>query len=209
MVKKPPPSLEVKKDLILHTYDSFLITQTRLFVQACSNKQSDSAEINRRRELLLLDDLTGFAIAARTLVELTGLKSFANRCMIPMVYLDRMEEPYQVMKLKDKTIGFHTLMNRLIHASIIEHFHNMLDFVLFIDRPENEIRDKIFWNRILKKNYSHKPMEQLLFVSTDDVNPVFFSIDDMIQQSIAVADKIVDVCDSHKIFLELDMRGAN
>jgi hypothetical protein len=52
-------------------------------------------------------------------------------------------------------------------------------------------------------------MEQLLFVSTDDVNPVFFSISDMIQQSIVVADKIVAVCNSNKIFLELDMRGAD
>jgi hypothetical protein len=91
MAKRNAPSLDHKKDLILHTYDSFLIAQTRLFVQACSNTESDSAEINRRRELLLLDDLTSFAIAARRLVELTGLKSFANRCMIPMVYLDRNE----------------------------------------------------------------------------------------------------------------------
>jgi hypothetical protein len=148
MAKRILPSLEYKKDLILHTYDSFLIVQTRLFVQGCSNKESDSAEINRRRELLLLDDLTSFAIAARRLVELTGLKAFANRCMIPMVYLDRNEEPYQVMKFKDKAVGFHTLMNRLIHASIIEHIHNMLDFVLFIDRPEQEIREKILWDRI-------------------------------------------------------------
>jgi hypothetical protein len=170
MTKKSPPSLESKKDLILHTYDSFLISQTRLFVQACSNKESDSVEINRRRELLLLDDLTSFAIAARRLVELTGLKSFANRCLIPMVYLDRMEEPYQVMKLKDKTIGFHTVMNRLIHASIIEHIHTMLDFVLFIDRPAQEVREKIFWNRIAKRNDEHGPMEQLLFISTDDVS---------------------------------------
>jgi hypothetical protein len=34
-------------------------------------------------------------------------------------------------------------MNRLIHASIIEHIHNMLDFVLFIERPEKEIQEKI------------------------------------------------------------------
>jgi hypothetical protein len=209
MAKKNPPSLVHKKDLIFHTYDLFPIAQTRLFVQACSNKESDSAEINRRRELLLLDDLTGFAIASRRLVELIGLKSFANRCKIPMVYLDRNEEPYQVMKFKDVTIGFDTLMNRLIHASIIEHIHNMLDFVLFVEQPKKEIREKIFWNRILKKNYTHEPMEQLLFVSTDDVNPVFFSIGDMVQQSIVVADKIVDVCNSNKIFLELDMRGAD
>jgi hypothetical protein len=102
MAKKAAPSLESRKDLILHTYDLFLISQTRLFVQARSNEGSDSNEINRRRELLLLDDLTGFAIAARRLVELTGLKSFANRCLVPMVYLDQAEEPYQVMKLDNK-----------------------------------------------------------------------------------------------------------
>lgn len=208
MAKKTPHSLENKKDLILHTYDSFLITQTRLFVQAGSNRQSDSTEINRRRELLLLDDLTGFAIAARRLVELTGLKSFANRCMVPMVFLDQTEEPYQVMKL-DKKIGFHTLMNRLIHASMIEHIHNMLDFVLFVTRPNKEVRDKILWNRILKRNHDHRPMEQLLFVASDEVTPVFFSLNDMIQQSVVVSDKIVDVCNDRKMFLELDMRGAD
>jgi hypothetical protein len=52
-------------------------------------------------------------------------------------------------------------------------------------------------------------MEQLLFVSSDEVNPVFFSLDDMIQQSIPVSEKIVDVCNGSKIFLELDMRGAD
>ena len=102
MAKKTPPSLRGKKDLIRHTYDSFLVAQTRLFVQSCSNREAESAEINRRRELLLLDDLTGFAIAARRLVELTGLKSFANRCMVPIVDLDQREEPYKVMKLEAK-----------------------------------------------------------------------------------------------------------
>lgn len=204
-----PPNLSVKKDLILHTYDSFLVTQTRLFVQACSNKQSASSEINRRRELLLLDDLIGFAISSRRLVELTGLKSFANRCTIQMAFLDRTEEPYQVMKFKDKTIGFHTLMNRLIHASIIEHIHNILDLALFIERPSREIRERIFWNRIGKGNIDHKPMEQLLFVSTENMNPVFISLEDMITQSMSVADKVVEVCSNSKIYLEMDMRGAD
>jgi hypothetical protein len=205
--KRPPPSLAGRKDLILHTYDSFLIAQTRLFVQAGANRESDSDEINRRRELLLLDDLTSFAIATRRLVELTGLKSFANRRMIPMVYLDQTEEPYQVAKLKDK-VGFHTLMNRLIHASVIEHFDDMLKFVLYVTRPTKAVREKLFQNLMLNKNYERRPIEQLLFVSSDEINPVFFSIDDMIQQSIIVADKIVEVCSSSQIFLELNLRGA-
>jgi hypothetical protein len=208
MAGKTPPSLEHKKDLILHTYDSFLVAQTRLFVQANSNEECDSDEINRRRELLLLDDLMGFAIAARRLIELTGLKSFANRCAIPMVYLDQTEEPYVVMKL-DSSIGFHTLMNRLIHASIVEHLHNKLNLVLFVTRPTKEVREKIIWNRILKKNYKREPIEQLLFVSSDEMNPVFFSISDMIQESTKVAEKVIDVCNNQKIFLELSVRGAD
>jgi hypothetical protein len=208
MTKKTPPSLEYKKDLILHTYDSFLISQTRLFIQAASNEESDSAEINRRRELLLLDDLTSFAIAARRLIELTSLKSFANSCLVPLAYLDQSEEPYSVMKSK-ANIGFQTLMNRLIHASIIEHINNKLDFVLFVTRPAKEIREKIMWNRILGKNQKREPIEQLLFVSSDDVDPVQISISDMIHQSTIVADKIIDTCCDQKIFLELDFRGAD
>jgi hypothetical protein len=209
MVKKPAPSLESKKDLILHTYDSFLVNQTRLFVQARSNEESDSPEINRRRELLLLDDLMGFAIAARRMVELTGLKSFANRCVIPIAFLDRNEEPHRVIKFKEKTVGFHTLMNRLIHASIIEHVDNMLDLVFLVEGTKLETRKKILMNRIISRKYDHPPMEQLLFVSTEDMNAAFFSINDMIQQSIGVAEKVVELCGRHEIFLELDMRGAD
>jgi hypothetical protein len=207
MARKTPPSLLHKKDLILHTFDLFLVTQTRLFVQATSNDESESIEVNRRRELLLLDDIMGFAITARRLIELSSLKSFANRCMVPLAFLDQREEPYQVMKLDEK-IGFHTLMNRLIHASIIEHIHNKLDLVLFVTRPSKEIRERIVWNRILK-NQKREPIEQLLFVSSEEMNPVMISISDMIRQSIAVADKIVDLCNSQKIFLELSMRGAD
>lgn len=124
-----------------------------------------------------------------------------------MVSLDATEQPYQIMKLRDKTVGFHTLMNRLVHSSIIEHFDNMLDFTLFVHRPPPKIREKILFNRILKRNYDHRSMEQLLFVSTPDMNSAMFSIDDMITQSIIVADKIVETCSSSKIFLEFDMRN--
>lgn len=208
MAKQAGPSLSHKKDLILHTYDAFLVAQTRLLVQSSSHEASASAEINRRRELLLLDDLMGFAIAGRRIVELTHLKSFANRCMIPFAYLDNSEEPYQVMKLKEK-IGFHTLMNRLIHASIIEHLDNMLDLILFIERPSKEVREKLMWDRVLKRNYVRKPIEQLLFVSGDDAAPVFFSMSDMIEQSIAVAEKVIEATARDKIFLELDYRGVD
>jgi hypothetical protein len=206
MAEKSPPSLDHKRDLIIHTYDSFLIAQTRLCIQATSNEESDSPEINRRRELLLLDDLIGFAIAARRLIELTSLKSFANRCMVPLVCLDQSEEPYCVMKSKTNDIGFHSLMNRLIHASTIEHINNKLDFVLFFTQPAKEIRDKIMWDRILHKGKKREPIEQLLFISSDNGDPVLISIKDLILQSTKVSDKVIDTCNGQKIFLELSLR---
>jgi len=193
------PSLELKRDLIRHAYDSFLAAQARLFVQATSNEEvSDSDEIDRRRELLLLDDLASFAIAARRLIELTVLKSFANRCVVPLAYLDQSEEPYLVMKSK-QSIGFLTLMNRLIHASFIQHFSNKLHFVLFITRPPKEVQEAI----MLRSLGKHETIEQLLFVSSDKDDPALISIRDMIDQSIKVADKIIDVCSDQNIFLEL------
>lgn len=208
MAEKTPPSLSHKKDLILHSYDSFLIAQTRLFVQSTSDEKSDSAEIDRRRELLLLDDLTNFAIAARRIIELMGLKSFANRRTIPLVYLDQSEEPYRVMKAKT-TIGFLTLMSRLIHSSYIEHIDSKLDFVLFLAPPAQDVRERIVWNRIARKDKQHEPIEQLLFVSSEESDPVLISIKDMIQASVEVADRVISMCADQKIFLELDFRGAD
>ncbi|OAF06067.1 hypothetical protein AYJ54_20475 [Bradyrhizobium centrolobii] len=54
-----------------------------------------------------------------------------------------------------------------------------------------------------------RPIEQLLFVSTPDENPICFSIIDMIEESTVVAEKIIDVCGDSKIFLELNIRGAD
>jgi hypothetical protein len=181
-----------------------LTTQTRLFIQATSNEQSDSDDINRRRELLLFDDLIGFAIAARRLIELTSLKSFANRCMVPLAYLDQSEEPYCVMKSKS-SIGFLTLMNRLIHASTIEHINNKLDFVLLFTNHTKETRDQILWDHALGKT-KREPIEQLLFVSSDDGDPVLISIKDLVDQSTKVAEKVIDTCDRQKIYLELSDR---
>jgi hypothetical protein len=60
-----------------------------------------------------------------------------------MVYLDQTEEPYRVMKL-EKKIGIHTLMNRLIHASMIEDIKNMFDIVLLVAWPAKETETRYF-----------------------------------------------------------------
>jgi hypothetical protein len=199
-------SLVGKKDLILHTYDSFLISQTRLFSRATSNKVSASDEIARRSELLLLDDLIAFAIAARRLVELTKLKSFANRFTIPLAFLDNREEPYVVGK-SNQSVGFHTLMNRMIHASIIDHYDNMLKLKLAFTRLDKEIRDKIIFDQYGREDT--EPFEQLLFIVSDDSSAALVSLLDVINTSIEVSDKIIETCSQESIFLELSLRGAD
>jgi hypothetical protein len=109
-----------------------------------------------------------------------------------------------VMKSKD-SIGFLTLTNRLIHASFVKHFNNKLAFVLFVTRPPKEVREAILGRSILKLR--HEPIEQLLFVSSDE-GSVLISIRDMIDVSVEVADKIIDTCNEQKIFLELDLKDV-
>jgi hypothetical protein len=199
------PSLEIKGNLIRHAYDSFLVAQTRLFVQATSNEESDSSDIGRRRELLLLDDLTSFAIAARRLIELTGLKSFANRCKVPLAYLDQSEGSYSVKKA-EANIGFLTLMNRLIHASFIRHLSTTLDVVFFFaelslsKKSEKDVLEMIL--PVAAKGQRHEAIEQLLVVSSDE-GSVIISLRDMIHECEAVANKIIDACRDQKIFLEI------
>lgn len=207
-MKKPigPPDLASKRDLILHTYDSFLVCQTRLLVQGLSPGQSVSDEINRRRGLLLLDDLIGFAIAARRLVELTALKSFSNRQHILLAFPDTREEPYTVGK-SSKFVGFHTLTNKIIHATTIEHFHEKQSFIEYFSliSPEEKIA------RILRnvgRRKQQENIEQLLLIASDQ-DVYLVSITDLIAASISVADKVIEVCSSRQIYLELAYRGGD
>ncbi|MBR1156074.1 DarT ssDNA thymidine ADP-ribosyltransferase family protein [Bradyrhizobium sp. JYMT SZCCT0428] len=100
-------------------------------------------------------------------------------------------------------------LDRLIHSSFIEHIDNKLDFVLFLAPPSKEDREKIMWNQVLKKNQKREPIEQLLFVSSEEGDPALISIRDMVQVSTKVADKVIETCSEQRIFLELDYRGSD
>jgi hypothetical protein len=206
MAKHNRPTLKLKQELLRHSYDLFLMSQTRLYVQAqATAHRSESEEIDRRRELLLLDDLVTFAIAVRRLIEMTGLKSFANGHQVRFAYLDRDEEPYVIAK-SQKGIGFHTLMNRLVHANSIEHFSNkeQLSFFLF---PPAINRDVALYRAIVARKSESGSIEQLLMIANDDEEvAVLISIKDMIGKSIEVAEKILEVCSDEDINLDLTSR---
>jgi hypothetical protein len=61
--------LALRKPLLFHNYDLFLERLTRLYTFACATGEPDFSEVSSKRELLLLDDLTIFAITARRLIE--------------------------------------------------------------------------------------------------------------------------------------------
>jgi hypothetical protein len=95
-------------------------------------------------------------------------------------------------------------MNRLIHASVVEHFDTKLDLVLFITQPRQEVKEEIMLRNVLRKP-THEAIEQVLFISSDEGAAVLISIRDMISASIEIADKIIDACNDQRIFLEHDI----
>jgi len=163
-------------------------------------------EIVRRSELLLLDDLISFAIAARRLVELTKLKSHANKYSISLAFLNPSEKPFVVTKL-DKKIGFLTLVNRIIHASMIRHFDSNSSLQLAFIKLDIAAQYQTFLERY--EEHEGKPFEQLLLIASDDADAAMVSLLDIINASIKISDKIVETCARDKIFLELSLRGAD
>jgi hypothetical protein len=103
-MRRTPPetSLVGRRDLILHAYDTFLTTQTRLFTLALSSFNAESTEIKQKQTLLVLDDLVVFAAMARRLVELTNLKQLSRELPVKLAFLD-LREPKEVHRL-NKTV---------------------------------------------------------------------------------------------------------
>jgi hypothetical protein len=125
-----------KRDLIFHTYDMFLTTQTRLFTLSRFVYELRSFELDEMQTMLFLDDIVQFAIASRRLIELTSLKSFSNQRAIPLQYFDYAESPPK-MRSSESKIGFLTVINNFIHAKYIELFRHRYEYRLYV----KELRD--------------------------------------------------------------------
>lgn len=114
MSKEPKsgrPNLASRKDLIVHTYDSFLTSQARIFTLGHYTYHSESSEIETKQKLLFLDDLLTFAITARRLIELTGLRSFSNNQSVGLYLLKRQQLEPALTRSSGPEIGFLTLVN--------------------------------------------------------------------------------------------------
>jgi hypothetical protein len=123
------PGLASRKTLLIHNYELFLDRQTRLFATANSKAYCLSLDISEKRELLLLDDLTIFAISGRRLLDLCGLVSSANTVKLEPVVFDSASVSF--LHVEAKSIGFETLLNRLLHLSYFQYIDDLNHLKIF------------------------------------------------------------------------------
>jgi len=205
------PNLAGKKDLLLHTYDSFLVSQTRIFTLAYYVYQHESMEIETRQKLLFLDDLLNFAITARRLMELTGLRSFSNACSVGLYYWNKSETPIEVSRIKNTKIGFLTVINSIIHCRYIELITNRFQIAPRSPVADNDLLHhyQIFEKICVEQRWHEYSVGPAIIVVPDKGEPFMTILKDVITASNDVSEKIVDVCTDSKIFLELEYRGAD
>ena len=194
------PKLEQKKSLLLHNYDLFLHRQTRLAAVANSNNSIDSDEISEKRQLLILDDVTIFAIAARRLLDLCGLISVANRMLVNQVAFDPNAKNIVFKYIPDTGVGFETLLNRLLHMSNFLYFDNPRYLRAFLGRKRSEEE----WYAELGKADERIDGVFLLFEKRHGVG--IYLLRDLVEASIPVAEKIIDVCGDAGVYLDFMMK---
>jgi hypothetical protein len=212
--KSGRPNLAAKKELLLHTYDSFLEAQTRLSTLAHYSYRLDSSEIDTKQNLLFLDDLLIFAITARRLIELTQLRSFSNSQYVRQYGIDRRENSVEIAPLKDARMGFLTVVNSIIHCSNIELLMNRLQLANLLRVSKMSEKDAFEYYKLVAKlcdedRWSEYAIDPTIIVIPDKEEPFMIVLKDLIAVSTDFSEKIADVCRESMIFLELDYRGAD
>jgi hypothetical protein len=209
MAKKPKsgrPKLGAKKDLLIHSYDLFLVSQARLFTLAHYAYQFENHEIETRQRLLLFDDLLSFAITARRLIELTGLRSFANAQRVPIMRADGRKPP----GLQKTQMGFLTIINCVIHCRFVELITNKFKVPDPSVASEAELAKyfETFVETVRDNNWRQYSVDPAIIIIPDE-HPMFVALlKDIVAVSSEVAEKITDVCSQSKIFLEFEYRGG-
>jgi hypothetical protein len=205
-----PPGLELKKHLLVHSYDAFLIAQTRIFTLAHSVYSRASGEIETRQKFLFLDDIISFAINGRRLIQLTVQGPFANKQHIPLQHFDTREKPIRIAPLGEQ-VGFLTFLNGLIHNKHLDLFTNQLD----VDPPPaSSDKDLVQLYLLAEKlrredRWSDYSIPPSIILETDRGAVMMVTLRDVVTCSVVVMEKVADVCGESGIFLELDYRGMD
>ena len=196
------PRLETKKSLLVHNYELFLYRQTRLHTAAYASHQTESDEISEKRQLLILDDLTIFAISARRLLELCGLRSKANSVRIsPVVLVDPDADVLEFSHVSAKAVGFESLLNHLLHMSNFMYFDDPEHLRIFTGRSRSVEELILHYSKV------EQPFVGVFIVYDKRNGAGIYLLKDLVEASITVAEKIIDVCADGGVYLDFSMKG--
>jgi hypothetical protein len=204
------PSLSGQRDLILHTYDLFKTSQARIFTLSTSIYDEGSGELDRSINILCLDDIILFSVSARRLIELTRLKSFANRQLIAQQHFDKSEHVIKLYPLK-RRVGFLTLINEILHSTFIELYRNRFDYQIYFEkRPlsnEEAYARIMLYGKIRQENrWAEYAVSPAMAIISDHEEMNLVLLKDVISASVPIIEKISDVCSDSNIMLEAEFR---
>jgi hypothetical protein len=204
------PSLSGQRDLILHTYDLFKTSQARIFTLSTSIYDEGGGELDRSINILFLDDIILFSVSARRLIELTRLKSFANRQLIAQQQFEKSEHAIKLYPLK-RRVGFLTLINEILHSTFIELYRNGFDYQIYFEkRPLSD--EKIYarimlYEKIRRENrWAEYAVSPAMAIISDHEEMNLVLLKDVISASAPIIEKISDVCSDSNIMLEAEFR---
>lgn len=206
--KKHELALATRRKSLIHSYDGFLTAQTRLFTLAHYVYSNVDGDVEGHQEQLFFDDLISFAIASRRLVELAGVKSFANHVKINEHIFDEREAPLK-LSLSGTKIGFLKFVSSVIHAKYIDLLRSRLDFWSY--RGGRQEKDTFALYNLLAKvrrenRWAEYAVDVSVLVVTDDDELTLVKLKDVIDASSKVIERIADKCGEVGIHLELEYR---
>jgi hypothetical protein len=208
--KESKVDLSGRRDLVLHTYDSFLISHTRIYTFAHSVYASKSSEIEKRQRLLFFEDLLNFSITARRLIELTKIRNIADNELVPLQMVDRTEAKALLVPSKE-TVSFWRMINSVIHCKNILLITNRLDFM---DLPAKTEQD--MWRLYLlresirvKDRWAEFSVDPTVVVEPDRSRMIGIRLRDLVYSASSIAEQVSEVCSASGIFLEFDYRGMD
>ena len=207
--KKIEVDFATKKRSLLHTYDNFLVAQTRLFTLANYLYTNLGGEIEDKQEDLFFDDFLSFGIASRRLIELTGLKTFANHVQIQEQVFDPNQSRFELSP-SGKEIGFLTLANSIIHAKYVQLFRSRFDFWPYVrqSNPEKDVAAQYYlFEKVSRENrWSEYAIEVTVIVVSDTERFTMVKLRDVLNASSTVVERAVEKCGDFGIHLEMEFR---
>lgn len=184
----PKLSLDSRSEAHLrHAYEQVLNYGARLSLFASGSPTRTRGPIDRRQELLALDDMTNFALHARRLIELTQSKKRFLSVKFPGVVNGNKSE-----------IAVTKILNVLIHHKSI---------IIFRDEIFFHIRDEPHkWKEILADemlgSVKYKTFPPKIMVHPDRGGAIAFDLGTMIEVfQDKVLDPIITMCEEHGCYL--------